>query len=162
MHSSAKIQSPPLSVFLFVRVIYHKQEVRFLLYLHVRLSPDNHNPNPLDKNWPFTVINDQDWQLGKCPFKTIQLSKVYKYLCHRSCSCLRRSRQTASSSDNDGEQRYLLQHRRVTPWPNNTWLNLQAECIVPQILIIRPYLLKSIVHVIRFITNIKYTFCCVY
>ena len=36
-----------------------------LLFIYlVRLSPNNHNPNPLDENWPFTVINDHDWQLG--------------------------------------------------------------------------------------------------
>jgi len=36
------------------------------------------------------------------------------------------------------------------------------ECIVPQIFNLRPNLLKSIVHVIKFITNRKYGFYCTY
>jgi len=39
---------------------------------------------------------------------------------------------------------------------------MQQQCIVPQIFNLRPHLLKSIVHVIRFITNRKYTFYCLY
>ena len=35
-------------------------------------------------------------------------------------------------------------------------------CMVPQIFNLRPHLLKSIVHVIRFITNRKYGFYCIY
>ena len=35
-------------------------------------------------------------------------------------------------------------------------------CMVPQIFNLRPHLLKSIVHAIRFITNRKYGFYCIY
>jgi len=41
-------------------------------------------------------------------------------------------------------------------------LNILVQCMVPQIFNLRPHLLKSIVHVIRFITNRKYAFCCVF
>ena len=35
------------------------------------------------------------------------------------------------------------------------------QCIVPQSFNLRPQLLKSIVHVIRLITNMKYAFYCI-
>ena len=37
-----------------------------------------------------------------------------------------------------------------------------TQCMVSEILNLCPHLLKSIVHVIRFITNRKYAFCCIY
>jgi len=36
-----------------------------------------------------------------------------------------------------------------------------GQCMVPQNFNLRPHLLKSIVHVIRYITNRKYAFYCV-
>jgi len=44
--------------------VYHKQEVRFLLNLLSQIVTWNLSPNPLDQNWPCTVINDNDWRLG--------------------------------------------------------------------------------------------------
>jgi len=92
MHNSANIQSPRISVvFLCSCEVYHKQEVWFLLYLLGQIVTWQYNPaDPLDQNWPCTVINDHDWQLRNCPlyfrpnftlgFKTFQ--KVLN-----SCKC---------------------------------------------------------------------------
>ena len=47
MHSSAKPQSPPLSVLSLCSCdkVYHKKEVHLVF---TRVLPENHNPNPLD------------------------------------------------------------------------------------------------------------------
>jgi len=37
--------------------VYHKQEVRFLLYFYVSLSPDKHNPYPLE------IFKIDSWEL---------------------------------------------------------------------------------------------------
>ena len=49
MHSSAIKQSPLLSILFFCSndKVYHKQEVRFHLYLLGQIATDNHKPNPL-------------------------------------------------------------------------------------------------------------------
>ena len=64
MHSSAKHQSPPVSVLLFCLFdkVDHKQDVRFPLsfFFQIRLSPANHNSNPLHLKRACTVINDHD------------------------------------------------------------------------------------------------------
>jgi len=41
------------------------------VFTRFRLSPGNHKSNPLDYNWPCTVIKDHDEQLEKCPIITI-------------------------------------------------------------------------------------------
>jgi len=50
---------------LVIRLIYHKQEVCFLLYFLGQIVSWQYNPNLLD--WNCTVKNDIDWQLLNCP-----------------------------------------------------------------------------------------------
>jgi len=49
MHRSAIKQSPLLSILFFCSndKVYHKQEVRFHLYLLGKIATENHKPNPL-------------------------------------------------------------------------------------------------------------------
>jgi len=70
MYSSAKLRSPPLSVLSFcsyVNIITNRKYA-FVCIHYVRLSPENHNPNPLDWNWPFTVqwsrLRDGELSIG--------------------------------------------------------------------------------------------------
>jgi len=56
--------------------VYLKQKVSFILYLLVQTVTWQYtcNHNPLDYNWPYTVINNHDWQLRNCPFLIWSLS----------------------------------------------------------------------------------------
>ena len=49
-NENAQCQSPPFSVLFFCSCnkVYHKQEVRFLLYKLCQIVTDNHNSNTLD------------------------------------------------------------------------------------------------------------------
>jgi len=74
MHYSVNSQTPPNLVdFLrFCEGVYHKQEVCFLLCFLGQIVTWQYNPNLLDYNWPWTVINDHDWQLRIYPYCNIQ------------------------------------------------------------------------------------------
>ena len=65
MHSSPKVESPPLSEGLLCSCdkVYIKWEECFLLFLICPIVTWQYIPKPLDYNWPCTVINDHDWQL---------------------------------------------------------------------------------------------------
>jgi len=74
MHSSTNVQAP-FNVVDFLwscdKLVYHKQEVCFLLYFLGQIVTWRYNSNLLDYNWPCTVIiliNDHDWQLQNCLF----------------------------------------------------------------------------------------------
>ena len=51
--------------------VYHKQEVRFLLYIVGQIVTWQYIPKPLDHDWPCSVINDHDWQLWNCPYASV-------------------------------------------------------------------------------------------
>jgi len=57
MHSSGKLQYPPLSALSLCSCVklITKRKYAFVCIHYVRLSPENHNPNLLDWNWPCTV-----------------------------------------------------------------------------------------------------------
>jgi len=84
-HSSAKLQSPLSVVFLCsCDKVYHRQEVRFLLYLLGQIVTWQYYPNPFEYNWPCTVINDHYWPLRNCP---LQCLGTWCCLLHVCCWC---------------------------------------------------------------------------
>ena len=87
MHSSTICQYPPLSVVFLCLcdTIRYYQEVPILLYLLGQTATWQHSTNPLDSNWPCTVINDHDWRLGNCPLP----NNLYHLLCYWNRICYR-------------------------------------------------------------------------
>ena len=69
MDSSTTFQVPPQAAYFLWSCdkVYHKQKVCILLYFLGHIVSWQYNPNLLDLNRPFTVINDHDWQLWNCP-----------------------------------------------------------------------------------------------
>jgi len=69
MESSQNFNLLPFSVHFFCwsDKVYHKQEVRFLLYLLGQIATDILTLIYWIKTWPFTVFNYHSWQLGNCP-----------------------------------------------------------------------------------------------
>jgi len=74
MHRSAKFQTPPNAVdFLW------SCEGVFLLCFLGQIVTWQFNPNLLDKNWPCTVINDNEWHLRNGPLgKVVKLMSWYQ------------------------------------------------------------------------------------
>jgi len=103
MHSSTHFQSPPTFVEIYCSCdkVYHKQEVHIILYILGQIVTWQHIPNPLDENFPCTVINDHDWQLWNCPLKS---SRAVAF-----CASIVIIEKQIHSVDNVTDQEYSIQ-----------------------------------------------------
>jgi len=57
--------------------VYDKQKVRFLFYILSQIVTWQYIHNPLDYNWPCSIINDHDWQLWKGNRPSISIVQTY-------------------------------------------------------------------------------------
>jgi len=129
MHSSSTLNLLLFMFYFFVLVIRFITNMTFLLCLLSLIVTWQYNPNPLDSNWPCTVINYHDWQRN-CP---LQL-KAYKcipflrdnactmYACDSLCASTGLERKAGSGHRNTRLSLHTDEPRTRFNFPRLIWI----------------------------------------